>query len=1016
MKQIPLSLRRTDDVKRQITGWLLNTPDPLQLLNEVAAWPVAQSALRCLFLPGYAADQRAAACLVISTSPFPTGFRPAHAVPFGYLMDHLLAPIDAELNMAVRADEWHSLLPAAESVYVWRGSGELVAFEAADQLTLVELLTASVTGGQHWSYASEGTSYVTRLLSVVSSSPAMTFDEMEAAWRQELGQPGDYRSLDKLPDETGWHWTEWISWALSGPRRLWQRLARSSSTTTARDSDFRGITIPFRIYMVIVSGFLMLMIFILLQNPSRPFSWKALTTAIVTAIVLSWLFRPSVPDGNATREPSPPTQPPAKPRPPGWFWQRLQRWWMDQARSSSANNWSLSSMLNQANQRQRDREVQRLLHMLDQDPDQGLKFAIPFGGDMARGIAAASNWLSAHGLNFSLGDGGGGLAADYWNLSDQHRTGLLNRYRDLAAREIRMGRHRRAAYIYARLIGDWHSAASALVAGHNYREAAVIYHKRLKNIPEAARLYELGGHFDAALQLHVEAKSWVAAGDLCARQERQTEARSYYQQAVDEALARSDVPAAAMLVEEKLDDVDQALALLAGTWPDHARADDCLFQWFQLTERHDRIPAALERVQQLSRTNSTAAALKVLPGLSRVQQKYARGNVSHEAAEATLRIVAQHLPSASSTMARQLTIFLPPLAASDRLLTRDCQRFADTLLTAERKQPRPATQPLKLLKRYLTAAIPLGGPPLAASFGWVLLQEREPRKPQQLLLREWNGETHLVEFPLCKTPARLLGVLEQQRQILVRMGLPAARTASPGQSDAWSIVSPSFLHDSTVVVAAGRGVIAAFWSDNDQDQWMISRFSESGSLLKSYGISNDFLTGLWDIDVMRKQEANGLSPSMHFRNDGSLLNLFPVHDELTYGLYHQSDGVQTWSGEIAGREVVCSPDITSRRVLICRNDSLVVMEDVCRQTSAQFQYHNLHAPRATFVTEHLIAAVDEECLMLGSAHERQLIDLQRHKAASPLAIASCGDGRISILRSDGSLELWGRESSNPATS
>ena len=54
-------------------------------------------------------------------------------------------------------------------------------------------------------------------------------------------------------------------------------------------------------------------------------------------------------------------------------------------------------------------------------------------------------------------------------MSQQRFESLRNKNREVANRELSLGRHRRAAYIFAHLLGDMHTAAAALGAGANRR-------------------------------------------------------------------------------------------------------------------------------------------------------------------------------------------------------------------------------------------------------------------------------------------------------------------------------------------------------------------------------------------------------------------------------------------------------------------------------------------------------------------------------------------------------------------
>ena len=131
--------------------------------------------------------------------------------------------------------------------------------------------------------------------------------------------------------------------------------------------------------------------------------------------------------------------------------------------------------------------------MLQNNPDEGLRYALPMQGDAHRGIGAAGWELTTRDVDFQLSRLGGGQAADFWNLDEQWRKKLFNQYRQCAQREISLGRHRRAAYIFAELMGDHNSAAATLADGGHFREAAVLYKERLRQPRQAADCLRRGG-------------------------------------------------------------------------------------------------------------------------------------------------------------------------------------------------------------------------------------------------------------------------------------------------------------------------------------------------------------------------------------------------------------------------------------------------------------------------------------------------------------------------------------------
>src|SRR6202000_772153 len=144
----------------------------------------------------------------------------------------------------------------------------------------------------------------------------------------------------------------------------------------------------------------------------------------------------------------------------------------------------------------------RLLHLLDTDPEAGLRHAIPMNDFAHRGVAPPGGRLGTHSLDFDPRKLGGGPAG-FWNVPQNLREVLRRRYREMADREMQLGRHRRAAYIYAELLGDLVSAANALKQGRLFREAALLYEDHLRNPLEAARCLAAGGLLAGAIERYI---------------------------------------------------------------------------------------------------------------------------------------------------------------------------------------------------------------------------------------------------------------------------------------------------------------------------------------------------------------------------------------------------------------------------------------------------------------------------------------------------------------------------------
>jgi len=345
--------------------------------------------------------------------------------------------------------------------------------------------------------------------------------------------------------------------------------------------------------------------------------------------------------------------------------------------------------LNEAVLSERDKEINRLMNLLEMNPDEGLKWALPIGGEAHRGIAPPSSHLSQRNPNFSFGGLGGGGPADHWDLSFQRQQELVQKYRELANREIGLGRYRRAAYIFAELLSDYGSAADVLQQGKHWREAALLYREKLNNPRQAALCLEQGGLWTEAIELHLELKQYRQVGELYRRLGQEEQAVKYFEIAVSECRDRRDFLAAAQLLENQLGDVPRAIGSLEDAWPHSNQAAKGLQELFAVYQRHglhDQAKLTIETV----RTGFTPPQLQsaLTDTLSATATGYPDRRVKHLAADAT-RVVASKLLVNYRTIDRSRILqALRRLEPDDRLLARDCLRFGQP-----RKDPKPTALP-----------------------------------------------------------------------------------------------------------------------------------------------------------------------------------------------------------------------------------------------------------------------------------------------------------------------------------
>ena len=325
----------------------------------------------------------------------------------------------------------------------------------------------------------------------------------------------------------------------------------------------------------------------------------------------------------------------------------------------------------------RNRELFRLMDLMLNDPDEGLKYAIPLDSTGARGLAQSfDDRLTRRDVNFSLDHAGGGNMVVNWNTPSEIVEELRRLYIKAANSELAAGQFRRAAYIFSRLLGDNHSAAQALKEGRHFQEAATLFREHLNQPLVAAECLAEGGLLVDAAALYEELEEFEKAGDLRIRLADEEAAHINYRQAVTQAISINNTFAAATLLDGKLRAPDEALELLASTWPLGNQPEECLGMRFNILGRLGRHHDTLDLVEHLTRnTKKSSEAEMVVRALTQLNGTYPDTTVRTRAADGARVTAGNNLPQATPMQVTSLTTALQNLNRNDSLLVRDTQRF-----------------------------------------------------------------------------------------------------------------------------------------------------------------------------------------------------------------------------------------------------------------------------------------------------------------------------------------------------
>ena len=126
--------------------------------------------------------------------------------------------------------------------------------------------------------------------------------------------------------------------------------------------------------------------------------------------------------------------------------------------------------------------------------------------------------LVTHDLKYSLRNVLHGALgpADVWFGHFDVMAELIKEYRKAADEAVRCGDYRRAAWIYVKILRDYELGANALSEGGLHHDAALLY-LRVHDHRAAARAFEAAGEIDRAIRLYREHGDHVHAGDLLRR-------------------------------------------------------------------------------------------------------------------------------------------------------------------------------------------------------------------------------------------------------------------------------------------------------------------------------------------------------------------------------------------------------------------------------------------------------------------------------------------------------------------
>jgi tetratricopeptide (TPR) repeat protein len=315
-------------------------------------------------------------------------------------------------------------------------------------------------------------------------------------------------------------------------------------------------------------------------------------------------------------------------------------------------------------ERRNQKEVDKLMDMLKNHPDEALKYAIPLdesGTSRGEDKSNAPFSLSQRWSDFSLFSGIGSGSGGGIDLGDRFHE-LQAQYNRMAQAYIAQKEYQKAAFVYMKLLKNFYLAAQALEDGGFYQEAASIYLKNLNNKLKAAECYEKGNMTNKAIDLYKELDKNEKVGDLYLKIGNKKEADIYYGIVAEDYIKNSQYLKASLIYKNKVGNLLLTQALLLKGWDKNQDAYNCLNNYFSNFQDSKDLEKAIRKVysQHLNNINSPIF-LQVLK-----TEFLKKHGFSEDLKEMAYEIVAQHASSNPNIVSD-----LKSFNLDDKMLVRD---------------------------------------------------------------------------------------------------------------------------------------------------------------------------------------------------------------------------------------------------------------------------------------------------------------------------------------------------------
>lgn len=317
-------------------------------------------------------------------------------------------------------------------------------------------------------------------------------------------------------------------------------------------------------------------------------------------------------------------------------------------------------------EKRNQKQIDKLMDLFKNNLDEALKYAIPLDENgSVRGGTQVKLELTKRWFDFSLSASHSSNGVGSIDLGDNLQV-LRNQYNQTAQNLINERQFHKAAFIYMKLLKDYHMAALTLEKGEFYQEAATIYLKHCYNKQQAALCYEKGNMTYEAITIYKELNQNEKVGDLYLIINKRKDADFYFEKVVDEYKTRNQYVKASLIYKNKINNAQRGQGLLLEGWRNNKDASNCLNNYFVNIPDTKQLKLEIETIytNDLNRENSVSF-------LQVIHHEYKKKNeISEYIKEVAYEVIASQIPTNPSIVSE-----LKNFNTNDKELQKDTMRF-----------------------------------------------------------------------------------------------------------------------------------------------------------------------------------------------------------------------------------------------------------------------------------------------------------------------------------------------------